>query len=91
MIRSFRSTTLKRYWEKSEVDRVPTDWAEKILQLLDLLDKARKPEDMAVPGLFYSYPEGTKGRYAVMVSKGWRISFGWKSGEAVEVDLEQVH
>lgn len=58
---------------------------------MDLLDKARSPEDMALPGVFYSYPEGTKGRYAMMVSKGWRISFSWKNGEPVDVDLEEVH
>jgi proteic killer suppression protein len=91
MIRSFRSTALKKFWERGEVRSIPTDWTDRIEKLLDLLDKARVPEDMALPGLFYSYPEGTNGRFAVSISKGWRLTFGWKSGEAVEVDLEEIH
>jgi proteic killer suppression protein len=91
MIRSFWSNALRKFWERGEVRSVPTDWTEKIEKLLDLLDKARAPEDMALPGLFYSYPEGTKGRFAIHVSKGWRLTFGWKNGEAVEVDLEELH
>jgi toxin HigB-1 len=91
MIRSFRSRALQKFWERGSVQSVPTDWTTQIQMLLDLLEKAKSPEDMALPGLFYSYPEGIKGRYAIKISKGWRMSFGWKEGEAVEVDLEEVH
>ena len=91
MIRSFRNTALKKFWEKGSVQSIPTDWTARIEMFLDLLEKARSPEDMALPGLFYGYPEGTKGRYAVRVSKGWRLTFGWMNGEAVDVDLEEVH
>ena len=90
MIKSFRSTALRKFWQRGDVQSIPTDWTDKIEKLLDLLEKARSPEDMALPGLFYGYPEGTKGRYAVAVSKGWRLSFGWENGEAVDVDLEDI-
>ncbi len=91
MIRSFRNGPLRKFWERGEVRSIPTDWTGRIEMLLDLLDKARAPEDMALPGMFYGYPEGTKGRFAVQVSKGWRLTFGWKNGEPIEVDLEEVH
>ena len=91
MIRSFRNRSLRKFWERGEVQSIPTDWTEKIEKLLDFLDKARAPEDMALPGLFYGYPEGTKGQFAVSISKGWRLTFSWKNGEAVEVDLEELN
>ena len=91
MIRSFRSRALQKFWEKGDVQTIPTDWSGRIEKFLDLLDKARAPEDLAIPGMFYCYPEGTKARYAVLVSKAWRLSFAWKKGEAIEVDLEKIH
>jgi hypothetical protein len=32
-----------------------------------------------------------KGRYAVNASGNWRITFGWKDGDAIDVDLEDYH
>jgi proteic killer suppression protein len=91
MIRSFRNRPLQRFWERGDVDRIPTDWAAKIEQILDLLEAATAPEDLAIPGLrFHGYPEGTKGRFGVMVSVAWRVSFSWQEGDAIDVDLEEI-
>jgi len=92
MIKSFRNRSLQRFWENSDVERIPTDWAESVEEILDLLDKAKQPEDMALPGLgFYAFAERTKPRFAIVVSRAWRIAFSWKGGDAIEVDLEEVH
>ena len=57
-----------------------------------MLAAADEPEDLAIPGMnFHAYPEGAQGRFAVMVSKAWRLSFAWREGEAIDVDLEDVH
>lgn len=92
MIVSFRNEALRRFWESSSTERIPTDWAKKILQALDMLDAASSPEDMAIPGFdFHGFAEGTKPRYGVMASKVWRISFTWKQGDAHDVDLDEIH
>lgn len=31
------------------------------------------------------------GRYALTVSRNWRITFAWKGEDAVDVDLEDYH
>jgi proteic killer suppression protein len=31
------------------------------------------------------------GRYAVWVSRNWRITFGWSGDDAIDVDLEDYH
>lgn len=91
MIRSFRNKGLQNFWESSDTERVPTDWVRRITHVLDLLDAAEIPEDVALPGLdFHSCPEGGQGRFGVMVSKAWRISFAWKNGEAIDIDLEEI-
>lgn len=92
VIRSFRSKELEKFWQRGDVRRIPTDWAEKIEILLDMIDAAEAPEDIAVSGLsFHAYRDGATERFAVMASMAWRLSFAWDEQDAVNVDLEQVH
>ena len=91
MIRSFRNSGLRKYWERSEIERIPTDWANRIAQILDILDAATKPQDLVVPGLrFHIIRDEDEPRYGVMVSNAWRISYAWSRGDAIDVDLEEV-
>ncbi|MGD9868530.1 MAG: type II toxin-antitoxin system RelE/ParE family toxin [Hyphomicrobiales bacterium] len=91
MIRSFRTRGLQQFWERSDVERIPTDWAERISQILDMLDAAAAPEDLAIPGLeFRAYAEGRQPRFGVMVSRAWRLSFAWERGDAIAVSLEEI-
>ncbi len=92
MIRSFRNVALRKFWETSDTKRIPTDWAGRIEQILDILDAATAPEDLAIPGLgFHGYAEETKPRFGVMASGAWRLSFSWKEGDAHDVDLEEIN
>ncbi len=91
MNRSFRNEGLREFWEGSEIERIPTDWAARIAQVLDILDAATAPEDLVIPGLqFHAYPEGRQPRFGVMVSAAWRLSFAWERGDAIDIDLEEI-
>ena len=91
MIRSFRNRGLRTFWERSEIERISTDWATKTALILDLLDAATKPQDLVIPGLrFHVFEEDNEPRYGVMVSDAWRLSFAWSRGDAIDVDLEEV-
>ena len=47
---------------------------------------------MDVPGLrFHALTGDMAGRYAVLVSRNWRISFAFDADDAVDVDLEDYH
>jgi proteic killer suppression protein len=82
---------LEVFWKSNDAERVPTDWTRRIKQVLDLLDDAEAPEDMAIPGYrFHAFAEGRRPRFAVMVSQSWRVSFSWQSRSAIDVALEQV-
>ena len=35
--------------------------------------------------------QATAGRYAVTVSRNWRITFAWAGDNATDVDLEDYH
>ena len=92
MIASFRSRALKRFWERSDERRLPPDFVGRIAMILDRLDVATRPEQMDAVGLgFHRLTGGMRGRYAVTVSRNWRVTFGWSGEDAVEVDLEDYH
>ena len=92
MIASFRSRALKRYWEKGETRRLPVQSLVRIAMILDRLDAAVEPNDLDLPGLAFHPLKGQrKGEFAVLVTRNWRITFGWADGAAADVDLEDYH
>jgi proteic killer suppression protein len=92
MIVSFRSRALRRYWERSEVRRLPPEFVARIGMVLDRLDLATEPRQMNAPGLrFHALTGNMKGRFAVNISANWRVTFGWSGEDAIEVDLEDYH
>lgn len=92
MIANFRSKALKRYWTRSDASGLRSDWVRKIDRQLTLLDAAEKPEDMDVVTYgFHSLTGDMVGRYAIKVSRNWRLTFGFQDGDAVNVDLEDYH
>lgn len=92
MIVSFRSRALKRYWEKSETKRLPPRSIERIRIILDRLNAATAPSDLDLPGFgFHALKGGRRGEFAVLVTRNWRITFGWDDGDAVDIDLEDYH
>ena len=92
MIRSFRHRGLQRYWTRSDASGLRPDWAAKVKRLLYALNAAKRPGDLALPGTgFHALRGDLKGRYAMTVSRNWRITFGWEGEDAMEIDLEDYH
>jgi antitoxin HigA-1 len=85
MIRSFRHRGLQRYWTRSDSAGLRPDWVPKIERLLDALDLARRPQDLSIPGTgFHALRGNLKGRYAMTVSKNWRLTFAWDGEDAID-------
>ena len=92
MIRSFRSRALKRFWTKSDASGLRPEWARKVERQLALLDQAGRPRDMDIVTLgFHALTGDHAGRYAVTVSRNWRLTFAFEGQDAVDVDLEDYH
>ena len=92
MIRSFRSKALRRFWIRNDSSGIRPDWLTKVTRLLNRLDLALQPEDLDAPGSgFHSLSGDMKGRFALTVSRNWRITFAFDGQDAIEVDLEDYH
>jgi len=92
MIRNFRHKGLQRFWARSDASGLRPDWVGKINRLLHALDAARHSGDLTVPGTgFHALRGDRKNRYAMTVSRNWRMTFGWDGEDAVDIDLEDYH
>lgn len=92
MIKSFRNKALKRYWEKSDTSGVRPEWVRKVKLLLDALNRAKAPTDMWFPGSgFHALSGDLAGRFALLLSRNWRMTFGWEGQDAIDVDMEDYH
>jgi proteic killer suppression protein len=92
VIRNFGHKGLDRFFTKSDRRGLDAKQVNRIARLLDRLDAATRPDDMNLPGLkFHPLTGNRKGTYAVSVSGNWRITFAFKEGDAINVDLEDYH
>jgi toxin HigB-1 len=92
MIKTFKSKALKALWLRGRAKGIDPKSADRIVTILDLLDKATTPEDLDLPGFdFHELKGNRKGEYAVEVRAQWRIVFAWEDGHAVRVNEEDYH
>jgi toxin HigB-1 len=92
MIRSFRHRGLKALYDGRTARRVAPEHLEKLRDILALLDRSRRPQDLDLPGLrLHSLKGELKGHFAVLVSGNWRVTFRFEDGEAVDVDYLDYH
>jgi len=92
MIESFRRKGLKRLFEKGEAKGIRPDHVEKVENILFVLSRARKPEDMNLPGFRLHRLKGNlKDFWSVTVRANWRVIFRFKEGDAYNVDLIDYH
>lgn len=92
MIRSFRHKGLKLLFEEGNRRGVRADHADKIGRILLLLNRAAKPDDMALPGFRLHPLKGNlAGFWAVWVSGNWRIIWRFEGTDAADVELIDYH
>jgi proteic killer suppression protein len=83
---------LRRFYERNDATGLRTDWADKVRRRLDALAEAEVARDLDLPGFgFHALSGDRRGRFALTVSRNWRLTFGFADGDAIDVDLEDYH
>lgn len=92
MIKSFRSKALKKFAEKGETRKLPVQNHDRVREILALLDAAKRPEELNIPGYFW-HPLGdmAPGGWSMRVTGNWRITFDWDGEDAIDVDIMDYH
>lgn len=88
MIRSFRNKELQKSWEYGKSFAHKKLSAQEIFYILDALNSASAPVDVAFFGRFFDWVENGRNRYGVAITDHWTVTFGWSDGHAESVDLE---
>ncbi|MBI4459283.1 MAG: type II toxin-antitoxin system RelE/ParE family toxin [Acidobacteria bacterium] len=92
MIQNFRHKGLRRLFEEDERRGIRADQLEKVENILVVLNRARVPADMDLPGFRLHRLKGErKGFWSVTVRANWRVAFRFEKGHACDVDLTDYH
>jgi proteic killer suppression protein len=92
MIQSFRHKGLQRLFVHGERRGLQAELIEKIENILAVLNRARVPSDMNLPGFKLHPLKGRlKGFWSVTVRANWRIIFRFHDGHVWDVDLIDYH
>ena len=92
MIKSFRHKGLQKFFFDGTKKGIQPKHAEKLADILDLLDATSKIEDMNFPGSDLHPLKGDlRGFWSVKVSGNWRIVFRFENGDAFDVDYVDYH
>lgn len=92
MIKTFKHKGLEKFFYDGTTKGIQVKHAEKIADILDLLDAADTIQVMNFPGsrLHRLHPKKDN-IWAVNVSGNWRITFNFISGDAYMVDYIDYH
>src|ERR1044071_10149792 len=83
---------LRQLCEKGTAKGIRTDHVAKVENILAVLNRARKPSDMDLPGFGLHPLKGDlKNFWSVTVRANWRIIFRFEDGEVHDVDLLDYH
>jgi toxin HigB-1 len=92
MIRNFGHKGLRRLFEKGETQGIRPEHVEKVENILAVLNRARRPDDMNLPGFRLHPLKGDlKGFWSVTVRANRRVVFRFEGGHACDVDLIDYH
>jgi proteic killer suppression protein len=92
MIRSFRHKGRKRLFETGDRRGVAAELADRLRRQLDVLNRARTPSDVNLPGYRLHKLKGLRaGTWSIAVSGNWRVTFIFAEGDASDVGLEDYH
>ncbi|WP_420239047.1 type II toxin-antitoxin system RelE/ParE family toxin [Telmatobacter bradus] len=92
MIRSFRYPGIERFFRTGSKAGIIPAHAEKLAYRLQVLDFAKSPEDMNMPGWsLHKLTGDLQGHWSVKVSGNWRLIFTFAEQDAILVDYQDYH
>jgi proteic killer suppression protein len=91
VVGSIKHKGLAELHRAGKTRRIGVDQIRKCIRIVQLLDVAKKPEDMNIVGLHFHLLAGKPKLWSVRVTANYRITFGWSGETAVDIDLEDYH
>ncbi len=92
MIRSFADRETERLFRR-ERSRIPSDIQRRALRKLLLLHAATDINQLRVPpgNRLEALTGNREGQHSIRINRQWRICFGWREGDAHDVEITDYH
>lgn len=92
VIKSFRHKGVERFFEAGSKAGITAAHAPKLARQLAVLNVAREPSDMNLPGWGLHPLKGKLvNHWSVSVSGNWRLTFTFNNGDAELADYQDYH
>lgn len=92
MIKSFAHPGLRRFFETGSKAGIQPHHAERLRRQLFVLDHAKRPEDLGLPGWRLHRLSGTLvDHWSVHVDQCWRLTFRFDGDDAIVVNYQDYH
>lgn len=92
VIRSFRHAGLEKFFLTGSKAGIQPKHATRLEEQLAVLNVARAPEQMNVPGWNLHPLKGNlSGHWSVKVSGNWRLTFSFAGEDAILIDYRDYH
>jgi len=92
MIKSWKHTGLKEFFETGSTRKINAQHEKRLRQRLRVIDLAERIEDINLTGYRLHPLKGDrKGCWSVTVTGNWRITFEFQDGDAYILNYEDYH
>lgn len=92
MIKAFQHKGLQKFFETGSIAGIQPAHRQKLRMRLTALDTTMVLEDMNLPGFRLHPLKGNlDGKWAIDVSRNWRITFEFVNGDVYIVNYEDYH
>jgi proteic killer suppression protein len=93
VIQNFKDKEAQKIFERQRSRKLPSEIQQVALRKLRMLNRAETLQDLRVPpaNRLEQLVGDRVGQYSIRINDQWRICFGWKDGDATDVEIVDYH
>jgi proteic killer suppression protein len=93
VIQNFKDKEAQKIFERQRSRKLPSEIQQVALRKLRMLNRAETLQDLRVPpaNRLERLVGDRIGQYSIRINDQWRICFGWKDGDATDVEIVDYH
>jgi toxin HigB-1 len=93
VIKSFKDNETNKIYLRERSRKLPPDIQQVALRKLRMINNAKNIGDLKIPpaNRLEKLSGNRSGQYSIRINDQWRICFGWKDGNATDVEITDYH
>lgn len=93
MIKSFKDNETRKIYLRERSRKLPPDIQQVALRKLRMINNAKSTGDLRIPpaNRLEKLAGNRSGQYSIRINDQRRICFGWKDGDAADVEITDYH